>query len=243
MERKVAIVTGASRGIGKEIALTFAKDGYNLAISCQKNKEDLEKVNEEAKKYGVDTLLYLGDMGKEDSVNEFFDLIEEKYNKVDVLINNVGKAHIGIFQDMTYKEYKSLFETNVDSAFFCSKRFLKKAIQEKMGCIINISSVWGEVGASCEVVYSATKGALNAFTKALAKEVATSNIRVNAISCGIIETDMNNNLTIEEKKEIENQIPIGRMGTAKEIANICKFLAEAPKYLSGQIIRVDGSWI
>lgn len=241
--RKTVLVTGSSRGIGRAIALSFAKKGYNIVITCLKNKEKLEEVRDEILQMGVDCLALVTDVGDYHQVLELFQAIELHFGGIDVLVNNAGISYVGLLTDMSVDEWSRLMNTNLNALFYCSKCALPHMLQNKEGRIINISSVWGDVGASCEVAYSASKGGVNSFTRALAKELAPSNIQVNAISCGAIDTEMNAFLCEEDRLALTEEIPASRFGTPEEIGEIALSLATGPSYLTGQIIRVDGAWI
>lgn len=241
--RNVALVTGSSRGIGKEIALSLASLGYHLAITCKQNTHLLEQVKHEIESKGVSCLAMTCDVGDYIAVQQLFDQIQQAYGGIDLLVNNAGISRIGLLTDVSLDEWHEVMNTNLNSIFYCSKLALPYMLQQKAGRIIHISSVWGEVGASCEVAYSTTKGGMNAFTKALAKELAPSNIQVNAISCGAIDTEMNASFSQEERDALAEEIPACRFGTTKEVAQLVCQLATAPSYLTGQIIRLDGGWI
>lgn len=243
MNRKTILVTGSSRGIGKAIAIKYAKKGYNVIINCVKNKELLENVKKEIESYQVSCLSFVGDMGNYDTACELFDNIKKMYGNLDILVNNAGISHIGLLADMTPESWDSIINNNLNSVFYCSKLAIPHMLQQKSGKIINISSVWGNVGSSCEVAYSTTKGGINAFTKALAKELAPSNIQVNAIACGAIDTEMNHFLTDEELVDLVEDIPAGRLGTAEEVADFVYALTHKNQYLTGQVIGFDGGWI
>ncbi|MBQ3600023.1 MAG: 3-oxoacyl-ACP reductase FabG [Lachnospiraceae bacterium] len=243
MNRKTILVTGSSRGIGKAIAIKYAKKGYNVIINCVKNKELLENVKKEIESYQVSCLSFVGDMGNYDTACELFDNIKKMYGNLDILVNNAGISHIGLLADMTPDSWDSIINNNLNSVFYCSKLAIPHMLQQKSGKIINISSVWGNVGSSCEVAYSTTKGGINAFTKALAKELAPSNIQVNAIACGAIDTEMNHFLTDEELVDLVEDIPAGRLGTAEEVADFVYALTHKNQYLTGQVIGFDGGWI
>ena len=172
-----------------------------------------------------------------------FTCIYEKYDALDVLVNNAGIAHIGLFTDMTNEEWNRLLQTNLSSVFYCCHAAVPNMVSKKSGKIINISSMWGSVGASCEVAYSATKSGVHGLTRALAKELAPSNIQVNAIACGCIDTSMNAQLDTEERSSLEEEIPAGRFGSPQEIADFVMKLADSPSYLTGQIIGMDGGFI
>lgn len=244
MKLRTAMITGASRGIGAAVAEIFASNGWNLALTCIRSKERLEAL---AKKlhasYGVTCLTFTGDMGKEKDVQNCFQQIEQCFGGVQVLINNAGISHVGLFTDLTLEKWEQIMRTNSTSVFLCTRQALPYMLKQRSGSIINISSVWGCAGASCEAAYSASKGAVNALTMALAKELAPSGIAVNAIACGAIDTDMNACFTEEEKADIAAEIPAGRFGTPKEAAGLVFSVACQPSYLTGQIIRLDGGWI
>lgn len=242
MQKKVALITGASRGIGKAIALCFAKQGYHIIITASKDHEGLAAVKNEALKFHIQCLDFLTDMSDHAQVKSMFLQVEKEFGTIDVLVNNAGISHIGLFTDMSPIQWNHMIDVNLKSAINCSYYAIPLMRKLGHGKIINISSVWGEHGASCEVIYSATKGALNSFTKALAKELAPSNIQINAIACGAIETSMNDCLSQEEKEEIAQQIPAGRFGTCEEVAQLTLLIAQSPTYLNGQIVTMDGAW-
>ena len=234
---KTALITGASRGIGKAIARRFAAAGYDLILTCINNMKRMDAIAEELRtNHHVSVRCYQGDMGDEDFVARIFDEI----GGVDVLINNAGISYAGLLQDMSSEDWHKVMSTNLDSIFYTSSRAIKRMLNNHEGRIINISSMWGSVGASMEVAYSASKGGVDAFTKALAKELAPSNIQVNAIACGVIDTDMNSHLSPQEREALTEQIPAGRYGTPEEVAGLAYMLATAPAYLTGQIITLDG---
>lgn len=243
MAQKTVLVTGASRGIGKAIATKFAKKGYNIAINCVHSEDRLLQAKREIESYQVPCLAYLGDMGKIEDCQKLFNQIRKQFGSLDVLVNNAGVAYIGLLQDMSPEDWNRVIQTNLTSVFNCCKLAIPGMVSRKQGKIINISSVWGIVGASCEVAYSATKGGINAFTKALAKELAPSNIQVNAIACGAIDTEMNARLNADERRALEDEIPAGRFGAPEEIAQFTLSLAGAPGYLTGQVIGMDGGYI
>ena len=191
MPRKTVLVTGASRGIGKAIAVKFAKKGYNVAISCVHSQDRLLQTKKEIESFQVSCLAYTGDMGDMICCQELFEKIKKQFGGVDVLVNNAGISYIGLLQDMQPEDWEKMLHVNLTSVFNCCKLAIPYMVHQKQGKIINISSVWGVVGASCETAYSATKGGINALTKALAKELAPSNIQVNAVACGAIDTEMN----------------------------------------------------
>jgi 3-oxoacyl-[acyl-carrier protein] reductase len=239
---KTVLVTGSSRGIGKAIAYKFAQEGYNVVINGAKNQESLQQTKTEIEQYKVLCLAYLGDMGDYDRAKELFLLIKEQFGHIDVLVNNAGVSYIGLLTDMSPQDWNKVIGTNLTSVYNCCSLAIPNMVKDKSGSIINISSVWGNVGASCEVAYSASKGGMNAFTKALAKELAPSNIQVNAIACGAIDTEMNQFLTNEELLQLTNEIPSGRLGRADEVAELVYNLTNN-EYLTGQVIGLDGGWI
>jgi len=236
------IITGASRGIGRAIALSLADKDNRIVLNCIHNRQRIEQVQQDIIRLGGNAAIFMGDMGDYDIVKAMIEYTHHTYGKIDTLINNAGISNIGLLQDLPPKEWQNLFHVNVNSVYNCCHLCIPDMIAEKSGTIINISSIWGTVGASCEVAYSATKGAVNAFTRALAKELAPSNIQVNAIACGAIDTEMNNHLLADEKKALTDEIPIGRMGKPEEIGKLVKQLCNSPAYLTGQIITIDGGW-
>ncbi len=240
MGRKV-LITGASRGIGKSIAEAFAKRGDDLFLTCINNIEELEKyASELSQKYGVKCSAFRCDAGEYGAVERLFSNITD----VDVVVNNAGIAWMGLLTDMEKEDWDRIISTNLNSLFHTSKFAVPIMVKKQSGKIINISSVWGNVGASCEVAYSASKGGVNSFTKALAKELAPSNIQVNAVACGVIDTDMNRkHLSDEDLAELSAEIPMDRLGRPQEVAELVVRLSEAPEYLTGQIITIDGGWI
>ena len=242
MNKKTVLISGASRGIGRAAALAFAREQDNLIITCQKNKELLDQVKQEAEAEGSVCLAFAGDMGDFSFCQEVFAEAHRQGLYPDLVINNAGISHIGLLQDMTYEQWQHVINTNLSSVFSCCKYALPDMLHKKSGRILNISSVWGNVGASCEVAYSASKGAVNSFTKALAKEVAPSGISVNAIACGTIDTSMNACFSAVERADLESEIPCGRDGTPVETAELAYAIVSQSPYLTGQIITLDGGW-
>ena len=241
--KPTVLITGASRGIGKAICYRFAKEGYSLVINCSKSAEALmELKNELVGKYTISVLASVGDVGNYSYIEKLFQEINATYGGVDIVINNAGISHIGLLSDMTPEEWHRIIDVNLSSTFYISKLAIPYMLSKQAGKIINISSVWGNVGASCEVAYSASKGGLNTFTKALAKELAPSNIQVNAIACGCIDTEMNSCFSAEEKTDLEEEIPAGRFGKPEEVAELVYTLATGLSYMTGQILSLDGGW-
>lgn len=238
---KVVVVTGGSRGIGAQIVKTLANENYKVVLNYNNSKEQAEKIQQELLEQGKEIEIIKADVSKREETEKLIQFAINKFNKIDVLINNAGISQEGLFTDVTEEEWQKIIKTNLNSVFYCNQQALKYMIPEQQGCIINISSIWGETGASCEVAYSTTKAAINGMTKALAKEVGPSNIRVNAIAPGIIDTDMNRNLTNEELEQIKEQIPLNKIGKALDIAKCVKWLIE-DEYTTGQIISINGGW-
>lgn len=240
LHQKSALITGASRGIGKAIAQTFAEAGYDLYLTCIKSETVLQHYCLAlTEKYGIRAVCFCGDLGDYETVCTLFQNIP----RLDVLVNNAGISHIGLLSDMTPEEWHRIMSTNLDACFYTCKLAVPLMVHEKSGRIINISSIWGNVGASMEAAYSASKGAVNSLTKALAKELAPSNICVNAIACGVIDTEMNHCFSEEEMQALIDEIPADRLGRPQEVAALALQIAEAPSYMTGQILTIDGGFI
>lgn len=244
MNRKIACITGSSRGIGKEIAQCFAAGGYDIVLNCHKDVLAMEQVkNMLESTYAVRCFPLVMDVSDSVAVAQGFEQIASEFGEVDVLVNNAGISYFGLLSDMNVAEWQQVLSTNLSSAFYCSKALIPSMVRRKRGRILNISSIWGNSGASYEVAYSAAKGGLNTLTKALAKELAPSNIPVNAISCGVIDTQMNEHLSSEELAALIEEIPACRLGTPKEVGQLAFLLSQAPTYLTGQIITMDGGFL
>lgn len=236
----IALITGASRGIGQEIAILLAQNHYDLHLICKNNLPLLEDLKQSLQaSYGIQCTCYQGNVGDPDFILEVF----SNLSHLDVLVNNAGISHVGLLSDMTNDEWNEVMNTNINSYFYTSRAAIPLMLKAKSGHILNISSVFGEYGASMEVAYSASKGAVNSFTKALAKELAPSNIQVNALAPGVIDTSMNAHLSKEEQEELIAQIPADRIGEAKEVALCALRILQMPGYLTGQIITLDGGWM
>lgn len=236
---RYALVTGASRGIGAAIAHALASEGYHLYLTCLHSARELTSLSDMlSDKYQIVCRPLIADMGVSSDVEHIFEEIPE----LDVLINNAGISYIGLLQDMSTEDWHRLMHTNLDALFYTSRLAIPRMLRRGQGRIINISSVWGNCGASMEVAYSASKGGVNSFTKALAKELAPSNIQVNAIACGVIDTEMNHCFTSEERDALREEIPADRFGQPEEVARMVLSLLHAPSYLTGQIITLDGGW-
>lgn len=238
-----AIITGASSGIGKSIALTLAKEYDRIAITSYHHPDDLLNTKELLTKLGVDCIAECGDCGDYAFVQGFVAKILQQWGQIDALINNAGISHVGLLTDLSVPEWNQLIQTNLSSVFYYCHEVIPAMVHVHSGRILNISSVWGEVGASCEAAYAATKGGINALTQSLGKELAPSGIAVNALSCGVIDTGMNHCFSKEELSELEESIPLGRMAAPDEVARMVKQLLDSPAYLTGQIIRFDGAWL
>lgn len=241
---KVALVTGASRGIGRSIALELARSGISVAINYHSSEKMAKELLCEIKKFNENVNIYKADVSNEIEVSEMVHKINLDLGEIDILVNNAGISQIGLFTDMTSYERDRMIGVNLIGAMNVTNAILPSMIHYKSGSIINISSMWGEVGASCEVVYSASKAGLIGFTKALAKELAPSGIRVNCISPGVIDTDMNSELSGADIKELIDEIPIKRIGMPDDIAKAVKFLiSDNAKYITGQVIGINGGMI
>ena len=243
MNKKSVLVTGSSRGIGRACAIAFAKAGYHVFINCRQNIALLHSLQDEILSCGGTCTLLPGDVGDPSQVKSMFCQIEKETGGIDILVNNAGIAWFGLLTDMTDEDWSSLLQTNLSSVFYCSRAAIPYMVSKKCGKILNISSMWGTVGASCEVAYSATKSGIHGLTRALAKELAPSNIQVNAIACGVIDTEMNGRLNEEERQDLMDEIPSGRFADPAEVAELALKLTDTPAYMTGQIIGIDGGFI
>ena len=239
--KKTVLITGSSGGIGQAIAKKFAELNYNVVICYNTNKTGAEELLEELKSKGVDAIAVKADVSDENQVENLFAETEKAFGGIDVLINNAGISQIKMINDVTAEEWERMFSVNTKSAFLCAKRAISYMVRNRFGRIINISSMWGICGASCEVPYSASKAALHGFTKALAKELAPSGITVNCICPGLIDTAINSHLSEEDLADFVNEIPVMRIGKPEEIAYTAAFFAdENAAYITSQILAVDG---
>ena len=240
---KSAIVTGASRGIGRDIAIKLSENGALVIVNYSKDEEGASETCNIIKEKGGFALKFKADVSNFDEAKELVDFAVNNTGRLDIVVNNAGISNIGLYMDSTEEDIKNLMGINLFGTLYVTKHALGHMLS-RGGNIVNISSMWGEVGASCEVLYSSSKGGVNLFTKALAKEMAPSNIRVNAIAPGVIDTSMNAFLNEEDRKDLEEEIPIGRFGKGEEIANAVVFLcSDESSYLTGQVIRIDGGMI
>ena len=228
------LVTGGSRGIGREICISFAKAGYDIAFCYQKDEKGAKETLELIRKAGGEASVFCCDVSDEQQVERMFSSVFG----LEILVNNAGMASFGLIQDMSLCEWNRVFSVNMTGAFLCTRAAIPK-LRSRGGCIINVASMWGEVGASCEAAYSASKAALIGFTKAAAKELGPCGIRVNAVSCGMIETQMNSRFSAEEVATFTESIPLKRQGSPEEVARAVCFLAEN-RYITGEILRVNG---
>ena len=236
---KTALITGASRGIGRATAEAFASAGFSLILTCHSSMKELEALAAHLRsQYDIPCRAVQADVGEPSDVTRLFNGIDN----LDILVNNAGIAHIGLLTDMSPNQWRRLMAVNLDACFYTCQAAIPLMLQKHSGRIINVSSVWGAQGASMEVAYSASKGGVNAFTKALAKELAPSNIQVNAIACGVIDTTMNNCLSQSDLEELRTEIPADRLGSPEEAAQLILQISQAPCYMTGQIITLDGGW-
>lgn len=238
---KIAIVTGASRGIGREIAKYLSKNNIKVIANYNHSEKEACNLKEELAKENISIDIIKADISKREEARRLVNFALEKYKKIDILINNAGISEYKMFIDETDEDWNRVINTNLYSAFVMSQEVIPNMIHNKNGCIINISSIWGIVGASLEVLYSISKAGINGMTKALAKELGPSNIRVNAIAPGIIDTEMNDKFSKEELKQIQEEIPLERIGATADIAKCVKWLIE-DNYTTGQIISINGGW-
>lgn len=240
-ENKVVIVTGGSRGIGESIVRELANSDYRVVLNYNKSEEKAKQIQQELTNCGKQVEIFKADVTKRSEVNDLIKFTVEKFGGVDALINNAGISQAKLFTDITEEDWQNMLQTNLTSAFYTTQECAKYMINQKEGCIINISSIWGTTGASCEVHYSVAKAGLDGMTKALAKELGPSNIRVNSIAPGIIDTDMNKHLSEEDLQSIKDEIPLGKIGSPQSIAKCVKWLVE-DDYTTGQVISINGGW-
>lgn len=242
IHNKVVLVTGGSKGIGAAIVKYLSENSYQVILNYNKSEESATEIKKELKEKNVSIDIIKADVSNKEEVDNMVNEIIKKYHRIDVLINNAGISQEKLFLDTTREDWGNMINVNLNSVYNCTKAVLPNMLERKSGSIINISSIWGVTGASCEVAYSTTKAAINGFTKALAKEMGLSNIRINSIAPGIIDTDMNKNLNEQELNEIKEQIPLNKIGKPKDIAKCVQWLIE-DEYTTGQVININGGWL
>ncbi len=238
----VAIVTGGAKGIGKAIVESLAKKGIKVILNYNYSEQQAKETKKELCNKGYEVEIYKADVSKSEEVKELVTFAKQTYGEVDILINNAGIDKWQLFTDITDENWNNMIQNNLNSVFYMTREVVKDMINKKSGCIINISSIWGITGASCEVAYSVTKAGIDGLTKALAKELAPSNIRVNSIAPGCIMTDMNKGFSKEELEQIREEIPLGKIGKPEDIAKCVNWLIE-DEYTTGQIISPNGGWV
>ena len=241
---KIALVTGSSRGIGRAIARELAREGWKVCINYRVRRDCAESLLEEISAFGGEAMIYGADVSRREEVNAMVAAVKEKWGAVSLLVNNAGVAGQALFQDVTDELWHRYFSVNVDGAFHAIQAVLPPMLREHAGCIINVSSMWGLRGASCEVTYSCTKAALIAMSRSLALELAPTNIRVNCIAPGVIKTDMLDALPAEVLPQLAEETPLRRLGTPEDIAHLAVFLAsDKSSFITGQVITADGGFI
>ena len=243
-QKKVVLVTGASRGIGKAVAERFAREGYAVALHYNTGKVDAEAAVQNLTSAGYTAMAVQADVRDSAQVQQMVDTVSHALGNIGILINNAGIAQQKLFTDITDEEWHNMFAVHVDGTFYCTRAVLPVMIRQKQGCIVNISSMWGQVGGSCEVHYSAAKGAIQAMTKALAKEVGPSGVRVNCVAPGVIQTEMNKLLDAETLEALREDTPLEMLGTAEHVADLVYFLcSEQATFITGQIMGINGGMV
>ena len=240
----VVLITGASRGIGAACARAFAQAGFNVAVNCNRSKENAESLARELRDLGVSAVAVQADVSDSASVRGMFDYVKANLGSVDVLVNNAGISHVGLLTEMTDGDWDTLLHTNLSSVFYCCKAALPDMIRAHSGVIVNVASMWGEVGASCEAAYSASKAGVIGLTKALAKEVGPSGIRVNAVSPGVVMTDMMKGFSAEDVAALRDETPLMTLGTPEDIAEAVLYLSsDKARFITGQVLSVNGGMV
>ena len=243
MNKKTALITGSSRGIGRAIAILFARNNYNVVINYNKSEKEAQELYDMLSKENLNVRIFKADVSNVQEANALVNYTIGQFENIDVLVNNAGISKPCLFTDISYEQWDEMISTNLSSVFYVTKKALQYMLPNQSGHIINISSMWGTSGASCEVAYSATKAGMDGLTKALAKELAPSNIQVNAISCGVIDTHMNAQFSTEERLALKEEIPAGRFGAPEEVASLAFSVCSGHPYLTGQIIGLDGGFL
>lgn len=241
---KVALVTGASRGIGRATAEAFARAGYQVAANYCRSKEQIEQFSAQMEREGCAVIPVQADVSDPEQVERMVQAVQQQFGHIDVLVCNAGIARQGLLTDFSPADWRQMMAVNLDGTFYCCRTVLPGMIRRQSGCIITTSSIWGITGASCEVPYSAAKAGIIGLTRALAKEVGPSGIRVNCIAPGVIDTEMNGNLTPEVMAQLREETPLGTIGTPKQVADLALYLAgEGASFLTGQVISPNGGFL
>ena len=241
---KVAVITGASGGIGAAVARRLAAQGCYVVLGYCRSREKAESLCRELREAGGEAVSFRADLTKAEEAKALIDFAVQQYGHLDILVNNAGISQIKLFTDITPEEWRQMFAANVDGIYHCCRAAVPYLVQQHSGTIINVSSIWGLCGASCEVHYSASKAAVIGFTQALAKELAPSGITVNCVAPGVIDTDMMASFTAEDKAALAEETPVGRLGTAEEVAKLLLYLAgEDAGYITGQVFGVNGGLV
>lgn len=239
---KTVIVTGGSKGIGKSIVKQLAQSGLQVMLNYNKSEQQAKQIKEELNSKGYKVEIFKADVSKREEVQSLVEFTKKTFGKIDILINNAGIDECKLFTDITDEDWNKMISNNLNSVFYMTQEVVKDMIKQKQGCIINISSIWGMVGGSCEVHYSVSKAGIDAMTKALAKELGLSGIRINSIAPGMIMTQMNEQYSIEELENIKQEIPLQKIGKPEDIAKCVSWLIE-DNYTTGQIISPNGGWV
>lgn len=243
LNEMTVLVTGGSRGIGAAIAKRFAKEGYQIIIHYLHSHEQANETARECITLGAKVMTISADLGSGEQLQRMKEKLDLAGLKPDIIVNNGGITHYGLLQDVSEQQWDAVMNVNLKGMFLCSQLFMGHMVNQRYGRIINISSIWGLTGAACEVLYSTTKGGMNAFTKALAKELAPSGITVNAVAPGAVNTDMMQEFALTEQEAIQQEIPVGRFGSTEEIASLVYFLSlPESSYITGQVISPNGGW-
>ena len=241
---KYALITGGSRGIGAAAARLFARRGWGVAVGCRENTERAQALARELEGLGVPALAVAADVSDPAQAGRMVDTVLGRFPRLDVLVCSAGISHVGLISQITGEEWRRLFAVNVDGVHHCCRAVLPHMLGRQSGTIVTVSSMWGQVGASCEAAYSATKGAVIAYTKALAKELGPSHIRVNCVAPGVIDTEMNAHLTPDDLAALAEETPLGRIGTAEDAAAAIAFLAsDEAAFLTGQVVCPNGGFV